>query len=327
MGKRAILFGGAGFIGSTLAEHLLSLPEEYDEVRVVDNLSTGRLENLIGIKKDARLKIFQGDVRNADTVEASMAGMDEIYHLASVVGVRHALENPGLCIQTALVGTENVASVLKEHQKLLYTSSSSVYGRIVKNPVAEDDDLLIGPMSEPHWNYSWSKAAAELVLKRHVLAGKDIRIVRPFNVVGPRQSPAYGMVIPRFIQMAKKGLKLPVYGDGLQVRSFSYVGDTVRAFHRLMQEPKAKGLTVNVGSEMPISIMLLAHEVLKVVCPASDPQSLIEVVPYDRAFYPGFEETRERIPDTSLSRRLIGGYITVSLPTALSTIYTYDTNG
>ncbi len=306
-----MIFGGAGFVGSHLTEKLLSTGE-YDEIRILDNLSTGVRDNLPDDDWIVNTRIVSYtdseafDIRMEDVVEETMSGANEIYHLASVVGVRLALEYPHACIDTAVNGTTNVVNSLRPNQKMIYVSSSSVYGRNVTNPISEDSDLLIGPMQENHWNYSWSKAAAELVCKRGILEGKDIRIVRPFNIVGPRQSPAYGMVLPNFIKLAAEGKHLPVFGDGKQTRSFMYVKAAVEALYSIMQKDHTDAFLspTNIGNPEPITIMDLALTVL-----ANTPDAdHIDIIPYDKAFYPGFEETKDRIPDISKSISLIGNY-------------------
>jgi UDP-glucose 4-epimerase len=313
--RRNLITGGAGFIGSHLAEHLLALGEE---VVAWDDLSTGRMANLRRCMGHPRFRYIISDF----TIDPSFTGIversDVIYHLADAVGVQLILNDPVRTIETNIVGTEvALKSAAKFGTRIFVASTSEVYGKGTKVPFAEDDDVLYGPTTKRRWNYAISKAIDEFLLfayhESHALPGV---VGRLFNTVGPRQVPHYGMVIPRFIQQARRNEPMTVYGDGTQSRCFGHVLDIVPAIYALVHNDAALGQVVNLGSDQEISIKDLACLVRERLGSTSQ----ILFVPYDQAFRPGFEDMQRRVPDLSKARRLIGYRPTRSLAEVIDDI-------
>ena len=299
---RVLVTGGAGFIGSHLCERLL---RDGHEVYVLDDLSTGNLQNILHLMDEPRFRFVLGSILDEDKVDRLVAECKQIYHLAAVVGVKLVFEDPVRTIEVNVRGTENVlGAALRHGRKVLIASTSEVYGKDVRNPdgrFREEDDITLGPSIR--WCYACSKALDEYLARSYYMRkGLPVVIVRLFNTVGPRQTGAYGMVIPRFVEQALTGKPITVYGDGEQVRSFCWVGDVVEAMVKLMEHPKAVGEVFNVGSDKPITINELARKVKEMT--GSD--SPIQHIPYEQAYGPGFEDIRFRVPDISKIRKLIG---------------------
>lgn len=298
---RNLITGGAGFIGSHLAEHLLALGEE---VIVWDNLSTGRMTNLKRCVGRPRFRYIIGDFTRDPSFVSVVENVDVVYHLAAAVGVQLIVSDPVRTIETNIVGAEVALSAAARYGKRIFVASTSeVYGKGTKIPFCEDDDVLYGPTSKRRWNYAISKAVDEFLLfAYHESHGLPGIVARLFNTVGPRQVPHYGMVIPRFIEQARTGAPITVYGDGSQRRCFGHVLDIVPAIHALVQCEAAQGRVVNLGNDEEITILDLAKKIRSRL--GSD--SEIRFVPYDVAYRPGFEDMERRVPDLTLARSLIG---------------------
>lgn len=288
---RILVTGGAGFIGSHLVDRLLA--NGY-RVTVIDDCSTGSLENLRNVKSNPRLEIIQTKVSECQGLEKLVAKCANIYHLAAAVGVELVVHSPIRTIETNLHETELILRTAGEHGvPILLTSTSEVYGKSQKAAFAEDDDLLIGPPHLGRWSYACSKLMDEfLALAYAKEKGLPVTIARLFNTVGPRQTGRYGMVLPRFIEAARAGRPLQVHGDGSQTRCFCYVEDTVEALVRLQNSLAARGEVFNVGSTEEISIANLA----KLVIDTLDSRSEIQFVPYSAAYAPGFQDMLRRRP-------------------------------
>ena len=299
--KHSLVTGGAGFIGSHLVEALLA---RGDRVSVIDNESTGSVDNLSEVIDHANLSYTKGTVADRDLVRETLAGVDEVYHLAAAVGVELIARSPIHTIETNIYPTEMILSELDRlHQdgktiKLFLASTSEVYGKNPKKLYAEEDDLVFGPTTRARWSYGASKAIDEFLAlaywREHRL---PVVVGRFFNVVGPRQSAAYGMVLPRFIEAALAGRKLTVHDDGRQVRCFAYVMDIVRLVMELMGNADASGQVFNIGSDEPVEILELARRVILATDPTADASLRMEFVGYAQAYSPDFEDCRHRVPD------------------------------
>jgi len=316
---RVLVTGGAGFIGSHLAEALLGRGME---VAVLDDLSTGSLQNILHLMKRPGFRFVLGSILDERMVDEAVAGCDVVYHLGAAVGVRLVFEQPVRTIETNVRGTQHVLDACLRHgKKVLVASTSEVYGKDVHNGggrFREDDDITIGPSIR--WCYATSKALDEFLARSYWQEkGLPVVIARFFNTVGPRQSPAYGMVVPRFVEQALLNKPLTVYGDGSQVRSFTWVGDVVDAVIRLMATHAAEGEIFNVGSEESITIGELAERV-RVMTGSS---SVTVFVPYEEAYGPGFEDIRYRVPDIAKLRRLTGYAPTLSIDEILRRVIEY----
>ncbi|MCA1906217.1 MAG: GDP-mannose 4,6-dehydratase [Desulfarculus sp.] len=298
---RTLITGGAGFIGSHLAEHLLDLGQE---VHVVDDLSTGAIENIDALRQRSGFSHTIADIREEPLLAELVDRADVIYHLAAAVGVRLIVESPVRTIETNIGCTESVLKLAnKKRKKVIIASTSEVYGKNDQVPFREDHDLVMGPTSKARWSYACSKAIDEfLALAYHRARGLPVVIARLFNTVGPRQTGRYGMVLPSFVLQALMGKPITVYGDGSQSRCFSYVGEVVRALAALAECEAAVGQVVNVGSQQEISIAGLA-ELVKELTGSS---SKIVYVPYDQAYEEGFEDMQRRVPDVSRLESLVG---------------------
>lgn len=296
-----IVTGGAGFIGSHLVERLLA---EGKSVLVIDDFSTGRSENLSALKKHPKLRIVRKKISEYRDLPRAMAKCEAVFHLAAVVGVELVLNAQVQTIQNNLHETEVILAAASKHQvPLLFTSTSEVYGKSTKSVFSEEDDLLIGPPHLSRWSYACSKLMDEF----HALAyahekNLPIIIARLFNTVGPRQTGRYGMVLPRFIAAAKRNEPLKVFGDGKQARCFCYVQDTVDALLALPRYKTAVGQIFNVGSETEITIYNLAKLIIRLL----NSKSKIELVPYDKAYAPGFEDMLRRKPKIEKLKKTVG---------------------
>jgi len=315
---RALITGGAGFIGSHLAEALLAA--DY-EVVVLDDLSTGRIENLAAVHGHPRLELNTGSVTDEDFVRKLMAGADVVYHLAAAVGVRLILDRPVGTIETNIVGTEAVLrAACEERPRVVLASTSEVYGKNDRVPLSEEDDRVLGPTTKSRWSYACSKAIDEFLgLAYHREYQLPVTIVRFFNTIGPRQTGRYGMVVPRFVRQALDGGPITVYGDGRQSRCFTDVEDTVRATIALSLAPTAVGEVFNVGTSHELTIGALAERV-RVLAGSDAP---IVLVPYDEAYQPGFEDLRRRVPDIRKAERVVGYRPRVSLDETLKRVIGY----
>jgi UDP-glucose 4-epimerase len=303
---RALVTGGAGFVGSHLAESLLRLGYR---VSALDNLTTGRTENVAHLLAEPDFELVVGDVRDEELVERLVATNDVVFHLAAAVGVKLILDDPLGSMATNLRGTEVVLERARAHDvKVLVASTSEVYGKVAKTPQREDDDVLLGPTRFGRWSYAASKMLDEFLALAHFReSGLPVVVFRLFNTVGPRQTGMYGMVVPRFVEAALRDDPLQVYGDGLQSRCFLHVRDAVEAIVRLAHSPRAVGGVFNVGGAEEVTILDLARRVLARVGgrKATNGHKPISLVPYEQA-YPGgdYEDIRCRVPDIGKIRRL-----------------------
>jgi UDP-glucose 4-epimerase len=296
-----LVTGGAGFIGSHLCERLLARGER---VLCLDDLSTGRQENLHAARTQPGFAFVRGSVLDAELVEELVASADGVMHLAACVGVQLVLERPSATLATNVVGTRNVlAAAARSGARVLFASTSEVYGRSEALPFAEEAPLLAGATDEPRWSYACSKAMGEALAFAHGREhGVAPLVVRFFNVVGPRQRGEYGMVLPRFVRAALAGDPLEVYGDGRQTRCFLHVADAVGDVLALWDEPRARGAVVNVGSDDEVSIGALAERVRA----AAESASPLVRMPYREAYGTEMHDFRRRVPDLARLERLVG---------------------
>jgi UDP-glucose 4-epimerase len=315
---RVLITGGAGFVGSHLSEALL---ERGDEVFVLDDLSTGSIENIAHLKGHPAFHYTIDTVTNEPVLAELIDRCDTVVHLAAAVGVKLIVEAPVRTIETNVHGTEVVLKIANKKKKLvLIASTSEVYGKSANVPFTEDADLVLGPTSKHRWAYACSKMIDEFLALAYWKERKlPVIIVRLFNTVGPRQTGQYGMVIPTLVRQALAGQPITVFGDGTQSRSFTYVGDVVRAMVALIDEPRAVGQVFNIGNGSEITIGDLAEKI-KVM---TDSRSPIRRVPYDQAYEAGFEDMPRRVPDISKLRSLVGYEPTVGLDEILERVIEY----
>ena len=315
---RVLITGGAGFVGSHLSEALLA---RGDEVFVLDDLSTGSIENIAHLKPHERFHYTIESVTNEPLLAELVDRCDTVVHLAAAVGVKLIVEAPVHTIETNVHGTEVVLKHASKKKKLvLIASTSEVYGKSVEVPFREDADLVLGPTAKHRWAYACSKMIDEFLALAYWKERKlPVIIVRLFNTVGPRQTGQYGMVIPNFVRQALTGQPITVFGDGTQSRSFTYVGDVVRAMVALINEPGAIGQVFNIGNGMEITIGELAAKVKTMTGSSSD----VVRVPYDQAYEAGFEDMPRRVPDISKVRALVGYEPTVELDEMLARVIEY----
>jgi UDP-glucose 4-epimerase len=312
---RALITGGAGFIGSHLAEALLAGGQP---VVVIDNLSTGRIENIAHLIDRPDFQFVNETIHNETVMDRLVSECDLIYHLAAAVGVELIIKDPVRTIETNLIGTETVLRLARRYRrKVLIASTSEVYGKSDDLPFREDSDRVMGPTLKSRWAYAESKAMDEfLALAYHKQFGLPIVICRFFNTVGPRQTGTYGMVIPRLVKQAVNDQPLTVHGDGQQTRCFCNVKDTVRAVIALSREPKAVGEIFNVGSRDEITILDLARRIVA----RSGSRSDIKLIPYDQAYEAGFEDMRRRVPSIAKIAAAIGWQPTIALDQTLDEV-------
>jgi nucleoside-diphosphate-sugar epimerase len=296
---RYLITGGAGFIGSHLAEYLLA---RGDQVILLDDLSTGSIENIRHLKNDPRMSYFLEPIENRHVLSELVDEADVIFHLAAAVGVRLIIESPVHTIETNVNGTQMVLeAACKKRKPVFCASTSEVYGKNVNVPFAEDADLVLGATTKARWSYAASKAVEEfLALSYWKEKRQPVVIGRLFNTVGPRQTGRYGMVLPNFVQQALDGRPITVFGNGQQSRCFCYVQDSVEAIVRLMSTDRAVGEVVNIGSRQEVTIAGLAQLVKE----RTGSNSPIKIVPYDEAYEPGFEDMVRRVPSLEKLERL-----------------------
>jgi nucleoside-diphosphate-sugar epimerase len=297
---RYLITGGAGFIGSHLAETLL---RQGHEVVIIDDLCTGSIHNIENLKRKRGFSYIIDSMFNRPLLAELIDDCDAVFHLAASVGVKLIVESPVHTIETNVKGTEGVLEFAnKKRKKVLVASTSEVYGKSTKIPFSENDDLVMGPTFKGRWSYACSKAIDEfLALAYWKEKGLPVVIVRLFNTVGPRQTGRYGMVLPSFVRAALAGQPLTVFGDGKQSRCFCHVSDTVGALSRLIEHPDAVGQIFNIGSNEEISIEQLARMVKSLAGSASP----IHYIPYEEAYEEGFEDMQRRVPDIGKIHNLL----------------------
>ncbi len=298
---RALITGGAGFVGSHLSEALL---DEGHEVFALDNLSTGSIDNIEHLKANPRFHYTIDSVTNEPVLAELLDRCDVVFHLAAAVGVRKIVEEPVATIETNVHGTEVVLKHANKKKKLVVIASTSeVYGKSLEVPFREDADLVLGPTPKHRWAYACSKAIDEFLALAYWKEKKlPVIIIRLFNTVGPRQTGQYGMVIPTFVRQALANQPITVFGDGTQSRSFTYVGDVVSGVLALVKTPKAVGEVFNIGNGQEISMRALADQIKSMTGSSSE----IVLIPYDQAYEAGFEDMPRRVPDLTKIKALVG---------------------
>jgi len=318
---RILITGGAGFIGSHLAERLLN---EGHQVHIIDNLSTGKLENIETFKDNPRFSYTIGSILNREVLEKLISQSEQIYHLAAAVGVKYIIENPLISLKTNIAGTDNVLELANKYKcKVLITSTSEVYGKSEQLPFNESADRLMGPTQISRWGYATSKAVDEFYALAFFREKKlPVVIARCFNTVGPRQTGQYGMVLPKFVKAALLDQPIIIYGSGKQTRCFADVTDVVDAFLALMAEKKCEGEIFNVGTTEAISIEDLA----KMVREKCGSKSKIEYMAYEDAFEEGFEDMMHRMPDLGKIKEYIGYEPKINLDQIIQRMIEYYEN-
>jgi len=315
---RVLITGGAGFIGSHLADAYL---QRGDEVLVIDDLSTGTIENIRHLKSNPHFQYTIDSVHNQPVTAELVDQSDVVIHLAAAVGVKLIVESPVRTIETNVRGTEVVLALANKKQKrVLVASTSEVYGLSTDVPFREDGNLVMGATTKGRWSYACSKAIDEFLALAYWREKKlPTTIVRLFNTVGPRQTGRYGMVIPTFVKQALAGRPITVYGNGKQTRCFGYVGDVVGALIKVMDHADSVGQVYNIGSTEEISIVKLAERVKGL----TNSDSEIVFVPYDEAYEEGFEDMPRRVPDTSKIKQLVGFQPKMKLDGILQSVIDY----
>lgn len=319
---KILITGGAGFIGSHLADRLI---ETGDEVFVIDDLSTGTLRNIQRLQEHPGFHLVVDTILHEAVMNELVFKCDEIYHMAAVVGVKQIMNRPVETLETNVKGTEMVLRLANRHKKkVLIASTSEVYGKVMNGDstwrLAEDTDRLVGATTKRRWAYACSKTLDEFLALAYFEEKKlPVIIGRLFNTVGPRQTGQYGMVVPNFVQKALIGKPIIVHGDGSQSRSFTHISDVVEALIRLMSEPRAVGQVVNVGGTEEVTIKELALLVKEMTGSRSD----IEYIPYEKVYGPGFEDMQRRCPDISKIRELIGFQPKVDLRGIIQSVIDY----
>ncbi len=315
---KILVTGGAGFIGSHLCDRLL---ERGDEVVALDNLSTGRMENIEGQKKNRRFKFVFGSVLDKETVRRWVRWADQTYHMAAAVGVKFIIDHPLDSITVNVAGTEHVLEAANfGKKKTMIASTSEIYGKSNKIPFSEEDDRTLGSTSIHRWSYSTAKALDEfLAFAYHREKRLPVVVTRLFNTCGPRQTGDYGMVLPRFVKSALLDHPITIYGDGKQTRCFTYVDDAVDAMMKLMSSPRAVGQAFNVGHSERVSINQLARKIVV----ATRSRSEISHIAYDKAYEKGFEDMRHRVPDVTKIHKTIGWMPKISLDETIRRVIQY----
>ncbi len=319
MKENILITGGAGFIGGHLCEYLV---HQGYQVTAIDNLSTGRIENIQHLRPLPSFQFVRESIQNTQVLDRLCSQADIIIHLAAAVGVKLIVEDPVYTIKTNIMGTEVVLDTANRYGcKVLIASTSEVYGKGVTVPFHEDDDSLIGPTNHSRWAYATSKAVDEFLgLAYQRQFGLPVVIMRFFNTIGPRQTGQYGMVVPRFVRQALRGEPLQVYGDGEQSRCFADVADVISAIHGLAEHPQAVGQVFNVGNTEEVTINQLAERVIAMTSSSAS----IQHVPYDQAYAPGFEDMHRRVPSIDKIQRLIGYHPRYNLEAMLERIIEYE---
>jgi len=316
---RYLITGGAGFIGSHLADRLLG---RGDEVVGLDDLSTGAARNVEHLAEDPRFRLVRGSILDADALEALVAEADVVVHLAAAVGVKLIVEKPLQSLITNIRGTEIVLeTAARSGSKVLLTSTSEIYGKNAKGPLHEEDDRILGSPFKARWSYSTSKAVDEIFARAYWRdRGVPTIVGRLFNCVGPRQTGEFGMVVPTFVRQALAGQDLTVFGDGEQRRSFCHVLDTVGALVALLDHPDAVGDVFNVGAPQELSM----NELARMVIDAVGSSSRVVHIPYDEAYEEGFEDMERRVPDISKIRALTGWEPTLGLDRIVADVVAFE---
>lgn len=297
---KILITGGAGFIGSHLADHLL---EEGHEVTIVDNLSTGSMENIVHLKARTAFKYHLDTIFNHQLMSEIIDLADIIFHLAAAVGVKLIIEDPVRTIETNVKGTEIILELAaRKKKRVIISSTSEVYGKSEKDKFLENDDLILGPTIKSRWSYAASKILDEFLgLAYSREKGVPVTILRLFNTVGPRQTGQYGMVVPRFVVQALKGEAITVYGDGTQTRTFTHVKDVIDAMLKIAFHPDSAGEIFNIGGDEEISVSDLAKRTKELL---NSPSRII-FIPYEEAYEVGFEDLKRRVPDISKIQRWV----------------------
>jgi len=297
-----LITGGAGFIGSHLADLLLQDAQHH--VTLLDNLATGRYSNITHLENHPRVRLLIGSIMDEKLIDDVVRDADQVFHLASAVGVKLILERPVQSIETIVKGTNIVlGSASRYRRPVLITSTSEVYGKSTAVPFREEGDLVMGATDKQRWAYASAKALEEFLALAHYRETRmPVVITRLFNTVGPRQTGRYGMVLPTFVRQALKNQPLTVYGDGQQSRCFSHVSDVAGALAALMRTPEARGQVVNIGNNKEVTILQLAERVKTLL----NSMSRVEAIPYEEAYTDGFEDMVRRVPCLDKARRLIG---------------------
>ena len=310
-----LITGGAGFIGSHLADALIA---RGDSVTVLDNLSTGNRSNIEQLLNHPNFKLVEGSILDTDLVDNEVQLADHILHLAAAVGVFNIIDKPLQSLVTNLRGTENILEAASKHKKeVLIASSSEIYGKNSSGPLNEESDRIVGSPLKSRWSYSEAKAIDEsMAIFYHLEIGLIVRIVRLFNTVGPRQVGHYGMVVPRFVAAALKNEPLTVYGTGDQSRCFCHVSDAIKGILALIDSKETIGDAFNVGNNVEISIRDLAGQIIKVI----GSNSQITAIDYESAYKAGFEDMQRRIPDISKIKKVVGWKPELSLDEIIADI-------
>lgn len=298
---KILITGGAGFVGSHLADRLI---EAGHEITVIDNLSTGRYSNIAHLEDHERFRLIIDTVLNEKLMEELIRETDRVYHMASAVGVKLIMERPVRTIETIFRGTDVVLGFCSRYRKrVLIPSTSEVYGKGISVPFREEDDLLTGATDKHRWAYACAKTLDEFLALAHWKESRlPVVVVRLFNTVGPRQTGQYGMVVPRFVRAALKNEPIPVHGDGSQSRCFGHVHDIVDALVQLLENPECFGNVINVGNDEEVSIRGLAEKAIEMTGSTSE----IQYIPYEEAYGDGFEDMQRRVPSLDKARKLIG---------------------
>lgn len=298
---KILITGGAGFVGSHLADKLIG---EGHEITVIDDLSTGRYQNIEHLEGGENFRLVIDTVLNAKLMEELIRETDRVYHMASAVGVKLIMERPVQTIETIFRGTDVVLSFCSRYRKrVLIPSTSEVYGKGITVPFKEDDDLLTGSTDKHRWAYACAKTLDEFLALAHWKETRlQVAVVRLFNTVGPRQTGQYGMVVPRFVRAAIKNEPIPVHGDGTQARCFGHVADVVEGLVKVLETPACFGQVVNLGNNQEVTIKELAEKSIAM----TESKSEIRFIPYEEAYGEGFEDMQRRVPSLDKAGRLIG---------------------
>jgi len=315
---KVLITGGAGFIGSHLSDELLALG---NEVVVLDNLSTGRFENIAHLEDNKSFQFVEGTILNEILVDKLVERCDVVYHLAAAVGVDLVVKKPLESLITNIKGSEIVLDMVhRYHKKILITSTSEIYGKNTNGPLKEDDDRILGSPLKVRWGYSTAKAVDEMLAYIYWKEKKvPTIIVRLFNTVGPRQTGAYGMVVPRFVNQALKNEDMTIYGTGKQTRCFLHVKDVIKTLIKLMNSKDAVGQVFNIGSQEEISVENLAKKIIEI----TKSKSKLVYISYEKAYEEGFEDMQRRVPDTAKVKNLVGFKPTIDLEGIIKSVVEY----